>query len=587
MQESNLHMKPEELPDENGGSSPSDQMQKTDEGVRADIKEIENIDISNLNNNEDTQQTLSQRIHTYIKDKFCTETEVIGVEIQPDMIRICQAVQDNITSKWKISKISSTQVLNTYNYESLSKNKHLYVKALKESFKDNKITNKNIAISIPASMAIIKVVSLPLMTPQNLEKATRIESFWKNLVQLSGDLKDYSMFYRVIEEHKASKEMDVLFVACKNDDLNLYRNIAEEAGMNVVVADIGCFSINNLSKLKEDKSNETEVYLKIGKDENYLQVLEENKPYIYDIFVPENEKAYLNEYLEHQTFQQRFTAQVKHILTKHEDNFQSNISKIHIISDEKQISQFTKSLDNNLDKISVTEADLFKNIKLRKSIRDNDEFNENRSAWAVSAGLATRNIQIFDNDDKKSISETTNLLPEADLIKEKLKSDFYSKVIIGSVALLSVLFVLTFGIYSYGKYKNNIIKITEFNRLNKQYSEKQKLFDEINNASGSLNKLVKLRKNLPSNQAIIIQSFEEISRNIPEGIWLEKIKINKKHELEISGKSFGERNIIKFSKTFENSGNISDINIGSMKTVTAESGRLIKEFIINGKLGDK
>ncbi len=541
---------------------------------------------SSMNNNDldgsEESLPLKGKIHKFLKDKYCTEADVVGVEIKPDCLRICQAKQEN--GKWNINKIVYKPTLNTNDYESLKKNKAVYVKALKEAFKSNKITNSNIALSIPASMAIIKVISLPLMTEQNLEKATGIESFWKNLVQLSGELKDYSIYYRIVEKFEDTKEMDVLFVACKNDDLNAFREIAEEAGLYVVVADIACFSINNLSKLKETKSEEVEVYLKVGKDENYLQIVDTDKPYIYDIFVPENEKAYLNEYLEHQTFQQRFTSQLKHVITKHEDKIKSKITKINIISDEVNIKEFIKSLNSNLENIKIKEAKLFDSIKMRKNIAEDEEFLQHNSAWAVSAGLATRNLQIFEDENKKSISETINLLPEAKIIKEKLKSIFYSKIITGSVGIFSLLVVFIFGIYSYGQYQSNYSRIINFNELNKEYKSQQLVFNNINVASGSLNKLVSLRKDLNSNQNVIINSFKEIAQSIPEGVWIEEVEIAKQGEITIEGKSYLEKGVIKFSKMFEESSNIKEVNIGSIKTLYNDSGTRVKEFVINGKL---
>lgn len=576
MQGHKLNKKSEELSGKSDNSSPLEEDSKS--------PKIEDKSSFKDESTSKNKETIYKRIHAYLKDKYCTETEVVGVEIQPDVIRVCQAKQEG--GKWHINKMASGNVLNTHNYESLTKNKSVYVKALKDIFKKDKITNKNIALSIPASMAIIKIISLPLMTKQNLDKATNIESFWKNLVQLSGNMKDYSIYYRIVETTPKTKEMDVLFVSCKNEDIDIYREISEEAGLYPVVADIGCFSINNLSKLKEEKSSNTKVYLKVGKDENYLQVLEDDKPYIYDIFVPENEKTYLNEYLDHQTFQQRFTSQLKHVITKHEDKHKSKITEINIISGEKQIEGFTKSLNKNLDKIKVSQADLFISINLPKKIKEDNLFKENNSAWAVSAGLATRNIQIFEDENKKSISETVNLLPESDSIREKLKAMFYSKIITGSVTLVGLLFILIFGVYSYGKYQSNYTMISEFNSLNAQYKEQQKIFNDINNSSGTLNKLIKLRDSLESNQMAIISAFQEVARSIPEGVWLEEVKIDEDNEISIQGRSFSEKNIMKFSKMFENSKAIANVNIGSMKTIRTDSGALIKEFVINGKLNN-
>jgi type IV pilus assembly protein PilN len=408
----------------------------------------QNIDKVSSDISEDNQaaktteekKTFFQKLNSKLKENFCTEAEVIGVEIQPDTIRVCEATR-NKEGLWQITKLASKSVLNTYNYDSLGKNKDLYSKALSELLKKNKISSTNIALSLPASVTIIKTISLPLMTPENLQRATKIKSFWQNLVQLSDNLEDYSIFYRIIKEYPEKKEMDILFVATKYEDLNLFKEIASNAGLRTIVVDVGCFSVNNLSKLKQDKTQKTEVFLKVGRDENYLQILEEGKPSIYDIFIPENEKSYLNEYLDHQTFQQRFSSQLNHIISKYEEKTKHKVDNINIFSTEKNIDNFLNELNNSMPEIAIKKADFFEEIQVSKQINELEEFKDNKTSWAVSVGLATRQIDIFSDDSTKDISETVNLIPEADIVKADLKSKFYSKIIVWAAAIISLLFI--------------------------------------------------------------------------------------------------------------------------------------------------
>ena len=87
----------------------------------------------------------------------------------------------------------------------------------------NAITSKNIALSIPVTSAIIRVVTSPLMTDEELQKAIETDSLWENLVQLTDNLNDYSIFHQVITETQ-NNTMDILFVASKLSDVNAYIN---------------------------------------------------------------------------------------------------------------------------------------------------------------------------------------------------------------------------------------------------------------------------------------------------------------------------------------------------------------------------
>lgn len=522
------------------------------------------------------------KLNTYLKENFCTETEVVGVEIQPEFIRVCQARE--VKGKWQILKLSGQQVLNTSNQDALTKNKKIYVKALKDIFENNKIQNRNVAIAIPASVAIIKTISLPLMSKENLDRATRIPSFWQNLVQLSENISEYLIYYRIIKENPATKEMDVLFVACKNQDLQVYSSIAEEAGLKVVVADVGCFSINNLSKLKETQEASQKVFLKIGKDENYLQVIEQGKPAIYDIFVPENEKSYLNEYLDHQTFIQRFISQVKHIIARHEEKSPEKIKEIEVISSEQNVGKFIETISDKFDNIKVKLSDLFDAIELPEKLKHDPEIIANKSAWAIATGLATRKLNIFSNENDKNVSETVNLLPNSENMVADLKARFYSKILLSILVLFSVGFMVLYSVFSYSHYRTSIVEITEFNRINKEYQKKQKLFNDINNVSAGLNKLIKIKDSLNLNQRINLSAMQEISGKIPEGVWLEEINIFDDGKIMVYGKGYEEQPVINFSKELDKSETMLGMYISNIKSVSLENGGNIKEFSIQGSL---
>ena len=55
---------------------------------------------------------------------------------------------------------------------------------LKLGMANAKVSTTNVAISIPVTSAIIRVVTSPLMSDDELQKAIETDSLWENLVQL-------------------------------------------------------------------------------------------------------------------------------------------------------------------------------------------------------------------------------------------------------------------------------------------------------------------------------------------------------------------------------------------------------------------
>ncbi len=141
---------------------------------------------------------------------------------------------------------------------------------LKLILQKSKISTTNAAIAIPVTSAIIRVVTAPLMTDEELNTAIKSDSLWENLVQLTDNLEDYSIFHQVINRDKTGNTMDILFVASKLSDINSYTDIIKKGGLNAVIIDVKCFAlksavdqINQISGSIED-SNLTAVLEKIS-----------------------------------------------------------------------------------------------------------------------------------------------------------------------------------------------------------------------------------------------------------------------------------------------------------------------------------
>ena len=98
------------------------------------------------------------------------------------------------------------------------KNYHLH-------YKNQKLQHQMLRIAIPVTSAIIRVVTAPLMKDEELQKAIETNSLWENLVQLTDNLDDYSIFHQVINRNQKENTMDILFVASKLADINNYTSI--------------------------------------------------------------------------------------------------------------------------------------------------------------------------------------------------------------------------------------------------------------------------------------------------------------------------------------------------------------------------
>ena len=169
--------------------------------------------------------------------------EIIGVELNIKEIRLAQ-VNLNKSNQWVLEKFF-TQKVEIADESSVIENADKFTEELSLALQKIKLDTNNVAISIPVTSAIIRVVTAPLMKDEELQKAIDTNSLWENLVQLTDNLDDYSIFHQVINRNEKDNTMDILFVASKLTDINSYVSIVKNSGLNPVIIDVKCFALKS------------------------------------------------------------------------------------------------------------------------------------------------------------------------------------------------------------------------------------------------------------------------------------------------------------------------------------------------------
>ena len=147
--------------------------------------------------------------------------EIVGVELTPDEIRLAQ-LSSNKSNQWVLDKFFVHKVEGMPEGGTVLDNPDLVGEQLQVALLKSKISTTNAAIAIPVTSAIIRVVTAPLLSDEELKKAIETDSIWEKLVQLTDKMADYSIFHQVINRDEKANTMDLLFVAAKLSDINSY-----------------------------------------------------------------------------------------------------------------------------------------------------------------------------------------------------------------------------------------------------------------------------------------------------------------------------------------------------------------------------
>ena len=424
---------------------------------------------------------LSKKVTSFFKSKIGKSAvkgeEIVGVEITNKEIRLAQ-VSTNKSNQWVLDKFYAHPVDLPDDANVLDNGEKLGAE-LTIALQKSKITTLNAAIAIPVTSAIIRVVTAPLMKEEELQKAIETNSLWENLVQLTDNLDDYSIFHQVINRNEKANTMDILFVASKLADINNYTSIIKQSNLNPVIIDVKCFAlksavdqINQISN-KTDDVNLTAV-LEFGLDENYLMILYDNNPIITDIFLRGQDRKILLESQdveEKEALVRRFLTQVKQAVQDFETKYEKRIRNIKVVSDLKNVEDFLSSFRKGLLNVGFNLFDPIDGLLVPQQNKEKVDLI-NRSYLSSVVGLAFRKLDVFGYYKFVTAVKNINLLPNRKgMIKEKKMKAFSSFAFKGIAASVAAIYIILFGL-SFWNIQSYNKKLVNYNTVLKTHKAK-------------------------------------------------------------------------------------------------------------------
>lgn len=162
------------------------------------------------------------------------------------------------------------QTLQTFDYQPLPPetivdgalmNASVVTDAINEILSRNKIRHKETAMSVSGNTVIIKKITLPLMTLEELEESIQ----WEAEQYIPFDIRDVYIGFSVLAPRTDQGQMDVVLVAAKRDMIDDYTAVARDAGLEPIVVDVDAFAIQNAYEVNYGfLDHETVVLLDIG-----------------------------------------------------------------------------------------------------------------------------------------------------------------------------------------------------------------------------------------------------------------------------------------------------------------------------------
>jgi type IV pilus assembly protein PilN len=545
-------------------------------------KTKENIVPKNDNKPKSFFEKIKSKLAPVLKNKLGKSAiqgeEILGVEITATEIRLAQVTSNN-SNQWILEKFyihptnlpEDTLVLDKL--DALGSELELAIQR-------SKITTTNAAIAIPVTSAIIRVVTSPLMNDEELKKAVDTDSLWENLVQLTDNLADYSIFHQVINRSEKDNTMDILFVASKLSDINNYTQIIKKGGLNPVIIDVKCFAlksavdqINQLSGSIEE--NNLTALLEFGLDENYVMILYENNPIITDIFIRSQDRKTIKDVSnqeEVEAFIRRYITQVKQAISDFEVKYEKRIRNLKVVSSEKNIETFLAGFRKSLANTGFNLLDPLDQIKIPSQLVESTNLS-NKSYLSTVMGLAFRKLDVFGYYKFVTAVKNINLLPNRDnMIKQKKMKVFSNFAFKGVIGVVAIIYVILFG-FSFWNIQQYNKALVDYENVKSTHELKTIQKNNLIKKVSLMNKTLKLSKSIKSNKKFNYRVLAQIASSVPNRVRFQSLEFNGSDLIIIKGDAYSDQDILKLIANLNTKNLVNQASLASMNLPQASSGQ--------------
>lgn len=229
---------------------------------------MKNLQFSNIWLNWFTCSLINTAIQFTMNLPFLSKNNlVVGVDIGSHAIKVCQLKRTD--KGYAVTALGSVVLPEGAVDDGTLVEPEIVGKAISELFKNLKISNKKVGISISGYSVIVKKVNLTVMDDAQLEEhiMTEAEQY------IPFDIEDvYLDFQNLKTNTETSDRTDVMLVAAKKEVVDDYLEMIESIGLQSVLVDVDGFALENTYEYSGNK-DENVALVDIGASKMNINIL--------------------------------------------------------------------------------------------------------------------------------------------------------------------------------------------------------------------------------------------------------------------------------------------------------------------------
>jgi len=172
---------------------------------------------------------------------------LLGLDIGSHSIKVME-LKEAKAGAWKLLKFGLHKLPAEAIVDGAIMNSAAVVEGIRDLVARHKIKTREVATAIAGHSVIIKKITLPAMTEDELNESIQ----WEAEQYIPFSVNDVNLDTQILNMNEESGQMDVLLVAAKKDIIQEYTAVISEAGLKPLIMDVCSFATENCFDLNEE-----------------------------------------------------------------------------------------------------------------------------------------------------------------------------------------------------------------------------------------------------------------------------------------------------------------------------------------------
>lgn len=177
---------------------------------------------------------------------FSKSKNVVGLDIGSSAIKLIELKEKK--GGYELVKLGIERLSPEAIVDGSIMDSSMVVETISKLNSEKAVKNSNYATSLSGHSVIIKKISLPAMSPEELSESIQ----WEAEQYIPFDINDVNLDYVPLPGTGGGENIEVILVAVKKEKINDYTSVINQAGKNPVLVDVDAFALQNCYEMNND-----------------------------------------------------------------------------------------------------------------------------------------------------------------------------------------------------------------------------------------------------------------------------------------------------------------------------------------------